>query len=180
MQIIKISKKGLRKITTCGILPKLHEKGLKVKIDVENMLLEYYSEDPYIELKGRDILTVFCLSEGSVDIRRLLGLFSEDTYLKIIDLSEIYGDNEKNITRILSRVIGTNGKTKLIIEDLTESSITIYKDKIFIIGFLEEIHLAHEAIDSLMAGTVHKKVYALLERGRRKIREEKMKLWKGE
>ena len=87
MQIIKISKKGLRKLTTCGILPKLHEKGLKVKIDVENMLLEYYSEDPYIELKGRDILTVFCLSEGSVDIRRLLGLFSEDTYLKIIDLS---------------------------------------------------------------------------------------------
>jgi len=77
MQIVKITKKGLRKLTTSGLLPKLHEKGLKVKIDTENMLLEYHSEDPFTELKGKDILTAFCLSEGSVDLKRLLGLFSD-------------------------------------------------------------------------------------------------------
>ncbi len=180
MQIVKITKKGLRKAYTSGFLEKVQEKGLKVKLDRENQTIEFYAEDPFVELKGKDVLTAFTQSEGSIDLNRAIGLFSEDTYLKVIDLGEIYNDNEKTITRILSRIIGTNGKTKLIIEEITESSITIYKDKIFIIGFLEEIHLAHEAIDSLMAGTTHKKVYTFLERGRRKIREEKMRLWKGE
>jgi ribosomal RNA assembly protein len=180
MQIVKITKKALRKLLTSGFLEKVKEKGLIVKLDRNNLTLEFYSKDPFVELKGKDVLTAFSLSEGSIDLDRAIGLFSEDTYLKVIDLGEIYNQNEKNITRILSRIIVTNGKTKILIEELTESSITIYEDKIFIIGFLEEIHLAHEAIDSLMAGTVHKKVYALLERGRRKIREEKMRLWKGE
>jgi ribosomal RNA assembly protein len=180
MQIVKITPKGRRKLLTSGFLEKIREKGLKIKLDNNNSVLEFYADDPFLELKGKDVLTAFSLSEGSIDLDRALGLFSEDTYLKIIDLGDIYRDNEKDIKRILARIIGTNGKTKLIIEQITESSITIYKDKIFIIGFLEEIHLAHEAIDSLMAGTTHRKVYSLLERGRRKIREEKMKLWKGE
>ena len=180
MQIVKITKKGLRKAHTSGFFEKVKEKGLKVKVDRGNLTIEFYAGDPFVELKGKDVLTAFSLSEGSIDLNRALGLFSEDTYLKVIDLGEIYNDNVKTIKRILSRVIGKNGKTKLILEEITESSITIYNDKIFIIGFLEEIHLAHEAIDSLMAGATHKKVYTFLERGRRRIREEKMKLWKGE
>lgn len=180
MQIIKITRKGLRKALTTGFLEKVKEKGLNIKLDNENLTIEFHSNNPFIELKGKDVLNAFCLSEGSIDVRRVLSLFSEDTYLRIIDLGEIYNDNEKTIKRILGRVIGANGKTKLIIEEITESSVTIYKDKIFIIGFIEEIHLAYEAIDILMSGATHKKVYTFLEKGRRKIREEKMKLWKGD
>ncbi|MDD5416831.1 MAG: KH domain-containing protein [Candidatus Aenigmarchaeota archaeon] len=87
-------------------------------------------------------------------------LFNEKESLEIIDL--IFSD--KKNSRIKSRVIGSNGKTRREIEFYTKASISIYGKTISIIGTYEQIENAKEAVKMLISGAGHKTVYDFLRR----------------
>ncbi len=151
--------------------------GITIKINLEDMTVEYEGKDAYEELKAGNVITA--IAEGGVQPTIAFKLFSDDAILKTIDLEDFFS-SQKDIKRVMGRIIGTQGKTKLIIEDITETDVQIKGSKIYIIGSLEGVELANEAIEAFIRGAPHKKVYNMLENKRRYIKESKMRLWKEE
>lgn len=159
-----------------AVMKELKKRGLNLEFNPKDLTVEFESEDPFVELKAKDVITA--LSIGGVPYKEALRLFSDEFILKVIDIGEFANDKEKDIHRILARIIGTNGKTKRIIEQTTEASMTITGSSIYLVGTIESVGLASEAIEAVIRGAPHRKVYRLLEAGRRKVKEERMRLWK--
>ena len=79
--------------------------------------------------------------------------------------------------RIRGRIIGRDGKTRRIIEELTETYISVYGHTVGIIGDFEKAQIAREAIDMLIKGAMHGTVYRYLHRKRREIKKQMLELW---
>ncbi|MBS7608707.1 RNA-processing protein, partial [Candidatus Bathyarchaeota archaeon] len=97
--------------------------------------------------------------------------------LDIIDLRAIFGRSESDIKRVKGRIIGMDGKTRRIIEELTDTSITVYGHTIGIIGKIENAQVAREAIQMLIQGSQHATVYKFLHRKRRELKKSMLELW---
>lgn len=86
-------------------------------------------------------------------------LLNEDEILEIIELT---GFNDKKMKIIKSRLIGTNGKTRRAIEEYSGCSVSIYGKTVSIIGQYDQINIAKEAINMIIRGSKHTKVYGFL------------------
>ena len=64
-----------------------------------------------------------------------------------------------------------------IIEEITDTNISIYGHTIAIIGNLEEVQFAREAIQMLINGNQHRAVYGYLHKKRRAIKKKNLELW---
>ncbi len=101
---------------------------------------------------------------------RAYALFNDEYYLEVVDLDVLFGKNEKLIERYKARVIGSEGRAKKVLEDLSEAFISIWENKIAILGTFDTLSDAKEAILRLLKGSTHAGVYAYLEK---KKKEEK-------
>jgi ribosomal RNA assembly protein len=88
---------------------------------------------------------------------------------EVISLSHL---SPKALTRVKGRIIGRNGKTRRIIEELASVKISVYGKTISVIGDAERIRTAHDAIELLIQGSSHSSVYNFLERRRRAEAEQ--------
>jgi ribosomal RNA assembly protein len=70
-----------------------------------------------------------------------------------------------------------NGKTRRTVEELTDTSVSVYGHTIGIIGNIEEVQAAREAIQMLIDGSLHSTVYRFLHRKRRELKKRKFELW---
>ncbi len=112
--------------------------------------------------------------------QRAFSLLQEERILTLIDLREYAGKSENAMIRIRSRLIGTEGKARKIIEQLTQSEISIYGHTVAIIGDPEESKIAKEAIDKLAKGGTHKSTYEMLQKYRTKQKLDRMQLWEAQ
>src|SRR5438093_11545905 len=87
--------------------------------------------DPSGALQVKDI--VLAIGRG-FSPERALRLFSEDNALDIIDLHDFFGKNEAEIRRVDGRIIGREGKTRRILEELTGTAISVSGHTVSIIG----------------------------------------------
>jgi len=94
-----------------------------------------------------------------------LKLLGDEFTFELIRLEEFTG-SEKELRRKKGRVIGEKGKAQRVIEDLTETDMTVYGKTISIIGPYDGVHLAKEAIVRLLGGARHSSVYRFLENAR--------------
>ena len=108
---------------------------------------------------------------------RASNLLDEDKFLSIIDLTQYYKKSSHSISRIKSRVIGQNGKARQVIEELSDTNISVYGHSISIIGSFEQIKLVENAINLLISGAQHKTVYALLQKSRTQAKLDGLQLW---
>lgn len=175
MQIIALNPKNARKFSS-DVIRRFEKRGIKVKVNRDDMSVEFECDDPYLEMKC--ISVIKSIAEGGVNPNIAFKLFSDLYVLKMVDLGEIL--KSKDVRRVMGRIIGTNGKMKKFMEEITETDINMFEDKIIIIGTIEGVELTSKAVNALIRGAPHKKVYRLLEAGRRGIKESKMRLWKGE
>ncbi|MBI2667579.1 RNA-processing protein [Candidatus Woesearchaeota archaeon] len=151
-----------------GKLRKELEKITKTSIKVD-------SENNIITLKSEDSLSIFnatpiikAIARGfNPEIAQLLS--EEDHILEIIDIKDYSGNSKKKLIRLRSRCIGTSGKARQEIEQLTNTNISIYGKTISIIGRTDDVDIAKDAMESILLGAPHGKVY-------RKIQERKNKL----
>ena len=74
-----------------------------------------------------------------------------------------------------SILIGKDGKTREIIVDMAEVDMAIYGKTVSLIGELQNVMVAKEAVEMILNGSRHKSVYACLEN---KKNERKMKEFK--
>jgi len=128
-----------------------------------------FTEDPLSVWKARYI--VKAIGRGfnpEVSIK----LMDDETILEIINLPDYVGKSKKAILRQKARIIGKEGRTKDIITDMTGVDISIYGKTVAIIGDMEAIHIAKEAVEMILSGVRHKTVYSFLEK---KSRDMKVK-----
>lgn len=123
--------------------------------------------DPLLCLKLRDF--VIAVGRG-FSPERAKKVFEEDTYFETIDIKEYAGNSKNALVRIRGRLIGRNGKTRRIIEELTGTEVSIYGHTVSIIGQYENFRIAKEAIEMLLQGSEHSTVYRFLERKREELR----------
>lgn len=112
--------------------------------------------------------------------QRAFSLLQEERILTLIDLREYSGKSENALVRIKSRIIGTEGKARKLMEELTESEISVYGHTVAIIADPEESKIAKEAIDKLAKGGTHKSTYELLQKYRTKRKLDRMQLWEAQ
>jgi len=86
---------------------------------------------------------------------------------QVVNISDYSRNNKNDLKRLKGRLIGKNGKAKEMIQDLTNVSLSIYGKTISMIGKIENVDTARHAINNLLSGSRHGKVYAYLERQRK-------------
>ncbi|MFH2110101.1 MAG: KH domain-containing protein [Candidatus Bathyarchaeota archaeon] len=106
-----------------------------------------------------------------------LTLLNEDTDILVLDLEDYVGSSRGNQDRIKGRVIGREGKSRALLEQLTECQISVYGGTVTIIGAYEMIPIAKEAVEMLMNGAFHKTVWNHLYAVRRKLKKDRGELW---
>ena len=79
--------------------------------------------------------------------------------------------------RVAGRIIGENGRTRRVIEQVTETKITIYGRTVSIIGMNPGLDYARRAVEMLITGAPHGAVYTRLERMRRDMNRQSAELW---
>jgi ribosomal RNA assembly protein len=101
----------------------------------------------------------------------------EEVILDVIDLRVTFGRSESDIKRVKGRIIGMNGKTRQIIEELTDANVAVYGHTVGIIGNADQAEVAREAITMLVRGSLHSTVYRFLHRKRRELKKKMLELW---
>ena len=159
--------------------------GVKGKIkreleDYSSARIEVDSSEGDVTISGKDALKLFELREVIKAIARGFNpdlaklLLRPDYSLEIINLKEFGVDNKNQLKRIRSRVIGTEGKARRTIENLTDTFISIYGKTIAILGECTSVSIAKRAIESLIKGSMHSTVYKWLESQRRKAKKDEV------
>ena len=132
------------------------------------------SEDPVLIWKARDM--VRAIARG-FSPKRALDLIDEDARLIIISLRETVGSSPNQLRRVAGRIIGENGRTRRVIEEVTATKVSVYGKTVSIIGVDPGLDHAQRAIMMLINGAPHSAVYSHLERMRREMNRRQSELW---
>jgi len=164
-----------------GETKKAIENMLSVSLLVESdtggvtITLSEKAEDPSVLLRAKDVVTA--IGRGFSPEHAFKLIHDEEAILDVIDLRTIFGRSESDIRRVKGRIIGMDGKTRRIIEELTDTNIAVYGHTVSIIGRIENAQVAREAIQMLIDGSQHATVYRFLHRKRRELKKGMLELW---
>ena len=157
------------------------ENMLSVILQVESdtggvtITLSEKAEDPSVLLRAKDVVTA--IGRGFSPEHAFKLIHDEEAILDVIDLRTIFGRSESDIRRVKGRIIGMDGKTRRIIEELTDTHIAVYGHTVGIVGKIENAQVAREAIQMLIDGSQHATVYKFLHRKRRGLKKGMLELW---
>jgi ribosomal RNA assembly protein len=152
--------------------------GVKLQIDTEGSITITLTEkapDPSVLLKAKDVVTA--IGRGFTPQTTFRLIRNEDDIYDMIDLRLIFGRSESDIKRIKGRIIGTEGKTRKLIEELTEADVVVYGHTVGIIGSFEEADAARNAVQMIIDGCEHHTVYNYLQKKRTELKKQKLELW---
>ncbi|MEM4548744.1 MAG: KH domain-containing protein [Nitrososphaerota archaeon] len=121
--------------------------------------------DPAAMFKARDV--VVAIGRG-FSPERAFKLFEDNVVLDIVHLEDFIGKNVNDLVRVRARLIGTEGKTRKIIEENAHVLVSIYGDTVAIIGDPQDVEAAKEAVIRLITGSPHSAVYKMLDEYARK------------
>ncbi|MDH5401139.1 MAG: KH domain-containing protein [Candidatus Heimdallarchaeota archaeon] len=107
-------------------------------------------------------------------------LADDENFLEIIHLKTFLGNNPKKLARVRSRLIGTKGKIRSTIEQLTHTSIIISGGTVSIIGIFDNLVDARDSLIGIINGSKIESILGRLEEKNRQKKKEKDRLWKSE
>jgi ribosomal RNA assembly protein len=163
-----------------GGAKKFLEERLGVKLDVDSKegLVTIKSESPLKADPFTATRVIEAIGRG-FSPHRAARLLDDGTAFEVIDLRDFAGKSTNSLERIRGRIIGLKGKSRRVIEELTQCNLSVYGRTVGIIGEATEVQLASDAVKSLARGSQHKTVYNTLQKARTKRKMEKMFLWEG-
>lgn len=139
----------------------------KIDIDSHEGDVRVSCEDPVNLLTAKEV--VKAIGRGfNPDIAKLI--IKQDTAFELLNILD-YVKTKKDIIRLKGRIIGAEGKSRKTIEDLTDVHISVYGKTVGIIGETQRVTVARRAIESLLSGSPHSKVYHWLEKQRRELKK---------
>ncbi len=149
--------------------------GTHLQIDSESgevTIDEIGVEDPVMALKAKEI--VQAIGRGFSEDRSFR-LLDDEVYLEVLDIKD-FARTRSRAEQIRGRLIGTRGKTRRIIEELTSVDMSVLGHTVSLIGPTYELAVAREAVVMLLRGSEHATVYRFLERKRADIKAWQMGL----
>lgn len=164
-----------------GTTKKNIEDKLSVKLEIDSdagdvsLSLSEEATDPSTLFRAKDVVTA--LGRGFSPEHAFRLVRDEDSVFELIDLRTVFGKSEADLKRVKGRIIGMNGKTRRIIEELTDASVAVYGHTVGIIGTLDQVGIAREAIEMLIRGSMHSTVYRFLHRKRRELKKKTLDIW---
>lgn len=157
------------------------EKRLSIELTIDSetgdvtITLAREDADPSLLFRAKEVVTA--IGRGFSPDRAYRLIQDEDAVLEVIDLREIFGRSPSDLQRIKGRIIGQEGKTRRIIEELTEADVSVHGHTVSIIANMDQMEIAREAIQMLVRGSLHSTVYRFLHRKRRELKKKKLELW---
>jgi len=142
------------------------ESGVTLSIDSEEGEVEIdhtHAKDPSMLISAANV--VIAIGRG-FSPQKALRLLEDDYFLEVFDIRDYVGKKKAHVTRMRARVIGTHGRTRSLIEELTGAYMSVYGNTVAVIGDSLQIDVARRAVDMLLSGSEHAAVYHFLE-GRR-------------
>ena len=145
--------------------------------DISQTKIDVDSKEGEIKITGSDSLKLYTLKDVIIAIGRGFNpdiakiLFKQDYILQIINILDFI-PNRNHLERIKGRVIGANGRSRSIIEKLTNTHISVYGKTVSIIGRTDDMPDAKKGVENLLSGSPHSNVYKFLERVRSKNKRE--------
>jgi len=136
---------------------KIEEK-LKAKIMLKGNLLEI-NTNPLDEFEAQRMVDALNLGFSA---NKALKVLDEETAFIKINIKDYA--NTKNLEVVRARLIGTHGKTKSTIEEITKCDVSIHDNEVGIIGPAEIAENALTAITNIIKGTRQANAYRYLER----------------
>ncbi len=162
-----------------GMIKLRLESEAKIELDIDSeeghveVIATDETEDPTIVWAVRDC--VKAIGRG-FSPQRALALLDPDIFLEVIPLD----GPPKWIQRMRGRLIGERGKTRRIIEQNTDAQLSVFGQTVSIIGTLEELRVAKDAIEMLLRGDRHSSVYRYLQNLRFQQKMKPLQLWRDE
>lgn len=92
-----------------------------------------------------------------------LRLLKENYVLIILNIKEYTGKSEKKFERIKGRIIGKKGFVWKMLEEKTNTNVSIYGKTVSVLGLAENVDLARRAFEKLLYGAPHNNVYKFIE-----------------
>ncbi len=117
--------------------------------------------DPVTALVAPDI--VRAIGRGFAPEAALSLLEHEMRMFDLIDIADATR-NKNDMKRQKGRLIGENGRTRELMEELTGAEVVIYGSTLGIIGQPEEVDVVRRAVGMILDGAPHGAVYSFLER----------------
>lgn len=157
------------------------EKRLSVELTIDSetgdvtITLAKEDSDPSQLFRAKEVVTA--IGRGFSPDRAYRLISDEDAALEVIDLREIFGRSPADLQRVKGRIIGQEGKTRRIIEELTEADVSVHGHTVSIIANIDQMDVAREAVQMLLQGSQHSTVYRFLHRKRRELKKKKLELW---
>ncbi len=159
-------------IGTSGSTKKKIESSTGTNVSVD-------SKEGDVFLAGDDALGLYTAREIIVAIGRgfnpdvALQLLKQDYSFEQISLNDV-AKTQNHMIRIKGRIIGAEGKSRQIIEELTECSISVFGKTVSMIGRTENVAMCRRAVEKLIKGSQHSSVFRMLERHRRDIKKQQL------
>jgi len=97
-------------------------------------------------------------------------LLDDDHFFELVDLRDYVGKRSNQQRRVRARIIGRQGKIRKLIENLTQTQISIYNSTVVLVGEESGLYTARQAIEMLAGGSEHGTVIGFLERDRKQAR----------
>lgn len=151
----KIYSKNTKKIY---LIEEQIEKKIGVKINIKGRK---------IEIEGTPVEEY----EASIIIEALDFGFKQKDALKLADENNIFRKlpikkftAKKNLEEVRGRIIGTEGKTKRTLEEISGCAVVIHNNQVGMIGPAENIEEATTALTKLIKGSKQANVYRFLEK----------------
>jgi len=148
------------------------ERRAEVRLDIDSETGSVGIEDvgdPVTAMTAPDI--VRAIGRGFPPERALSLLDRDLRRFELIDLTD-HTRNDNDLTRQKGRLIGEDGRTRELMEELTGADVVIYGTTVGVIGDPDEVAAVRRAVGMLLDGAPHGAVYSFLERKHNELKRD--------
>jgi len=148
--------------------------GVRISIDSEEgdvQIDHTHAPDPALALAVINVVNAIGRGFSPENAMKLL---EDDYFLEILDIRDYVGKKHEHVIRMRARVIGTHGKTRALVEELTGAHVSVYGNTVGIIGDILQMDVARRALHMLLSGSEHAAVYHFMEGRRAQLKVDGM------